>query len=143
MKILRRSFFLVAALAAISILQTNVSAGDLGYGYHALGYGYGLNSSAYATDRIPTPPYFSIHPPVYYSAPVPRTYGYSPYAYDGSVRTPDIEMKMNVSVMENPYYKGKTEKVKAKTAGKKTTQKVVFNPFVGSEHKTTLASINE
>jgi len=26
-------------------------------------------------------PYFSEHPPVYYSHVVPRTYGYSPYAY--------------------------------------------------------------
>ena len=25
-------------------------------------------------------PYFALHPPVYYSRPVPRTYGYSPFA---------------------------------------------------------------
>ena len=44
----------------------------------------------YETGKIPTPPYFSLHPPVYYSRPVARTYGYSPYAYPPQTRTPEL-----------------------------------------------------
>jgi hypothetical protein len=60
-------------------------------------YGYGAGSgyfgdhgraSMYTTGLVPTPPYFAIHPPVYYSVPVPRPYGYSPYAYPAYVQTP-------------------------------------------------------
>ena len=43
----------------------------------------------YETGKIPTPPYFSLHPPVYYSRPVARTYGYSPYAYPPQTKTPE------------------------------------------------------
>ena len=46
-------------------------------------------SRLYETRNIPTPPYFSLHPPVYYSRPVARTYGYSPYAYPPQTKTPE------------------------------------------------------
>src|SRR5436305_15351376 len=36
-------------------------------------------------------PYFALHPPVYYSYPVARTYGYSPFAYPFGSPTPEIE----------------------------------------------------
>ncbi len=36
-------------------------------------------------------PYFSKFPPVYYSYPVARTYGYSPFAYPPGTMTPEIE----------------------------------------------------
>src|SRR5437870_3480881 len=36
-------------------------------------------------------PYFALHPPVYYSEPVARTYGYSPFAYPFGSPTPEIE----------------------------------------------------
>jgi hypothetical protein len=46
-------------------------------------------------------PYFSKHPPVYYSYPVPRTYGYSPYAYPAGTRTPEI--KPVGPIIQNKY----------------------------------------
>ncbi len=33
------------------------------------------------TGNVPTPPYFALHPPVYYGERVRRSYGDSPYAY--------------------------------------------------------------
>lgn len=49
-------------------------------------YGYpGWN--VYGQDYIP---YFSRHPPVYYSYPVPRAYGFSPYAYPPGTPTPEL-----------------------------------------------------
>jgi len=46
-----------------------------------------LPPSIYVRDYIP---YFALHPPVYYSYPVPRTYGYSPYAYPPGTMTPQV-----------------------------------------------------
>jgi hypothetical protein len=52
-----------------------------GYSSHFPWYGYGNNGpAAYALGNIPAPPYFALHPPVYYSHPTPRTYGHSPFA---------------------------------------------------------------
>ena len=39
------------------------------------GYGWLYNTLRYEV------PHFAAFPPVYYSEPVPRTYGYSPFAY--------------------------------------------------------------
>ena len=57
----------------------------------------------YLRGDIPIPPYFALHPPVYYSYPVPRTYGYSPFAYPGHVRTPDVTMHEEPTTIVNPY----------------------------------------
>jgi hypothetical protein len=87
----------------------------------------GYWDSPYATDRIPTPPYFAIHPPVYYSYPFPRTYGYSPYAYPGTIETPQIEIE-RPAVIENPHTSDKKLKrdQRERTA---STQKEIINPF--------------
>ena len=43
-------------------------------------------------------------PPVYYSQPVARPYGYSPFAYPGWVRTPEIaEAACEPLTLDNPY----------------------------------------
>jgi len=33
------------------------------------------------TGNVPTPPYFALHPPVYYQGVTPRPYGDTPFAY--------------------------------------------------------------
>jgi len=57
--------------------------------------------SPYSLGQVPVPPYFALHPPVYYSVPVPRTYGYSPHAYPGSTATPEVVQAANLIV--NPH----------------------------------------
>ena len=78
----------VLTLAFVAVAKaddgTPYAGGYGGYGYG--GYGY-LPSNFYVRDYIP---YFALHPPVYYSRPVPRTYGYSPFAYPPGTRTPEI-----------------------------------------------------
>ena len=61
------------------------------------GYGWLYNSLEY---RVP---YFAAHPPVYYSHPVPRTYGYSPFAYPPHVMTPEIVGEPQPLEIINPY----------------------------------------
>jgi hypothetical protein len=104
-------------------------------------YGY-----PYEGDHIP---YFSLHPPVYYSRIVPRAMGWTPFAY-----TPDaIVLPLDEGGPEqiiNPYVppSNKAEPVptppKAKPSANKTASnldsiKVIVNPYVG----TTLADRTE
>lgn len=70
--------------------------------YNRLGFGWGY-MSPYSLGQVPVPPYFALHPPVYYSAPVPRTYGYSPFAYPGHTPTPEIATVVEPAVIDNPY----------------------------------------
>ena len=96
--------------------------------------------SPYSTGRIPTPPYFALHPPVYYSAPVPRSYGYSPFAYPGSVRTPEVAVpQVQPQVIENQYCPAALKKLEQKEEAQKSdsddfasTSQWIGNPFVRS-----------
>ena len=65
----------------------SVNAQDWGYGsaYSSNGWGFGWPTSCGAGDGVP---YFALFPPVYYSYRVPRTYGYSPFAYPPGILTP-------------------------------------------------------
>ena len=47
---------------------------------YASQFGYSLGYQNSFRNRLPTPPYFSIHPPVYYGKRFERPYGDSPYA---------------------------------------------------------------
>jgi hypothetical protein len=88
----------------------------------------------YAMDRIPTPPYFAIHPPVYYSYPVPRTYGYSPYAYPGTVMTPDLAKPPVPAEIINPHVKPSSREAaeKAKDRVTQTRSQTIINPYAGN-----------
>ena len=79
----------------------------------------GFNGTSFSTiwdlylrGDIPVPPYFALHPPVYYSYPVPRTYGYSPFAYPASVRTPEIVAAAEPETIINPYVPSSVKETK-------------------------------
>lgn len=94
-----RSMFSAAgvALAVISLAPGGAAAFDGCCG------GYGLGAGALYSALDYRVPYFAAHPPVYYSYPVPRTYGYSPFAYGPDVRTPDVVMDSQPLEIVNPY----------------------------------------
>ncbi|MCO6456269.1 MAG: hypothetical protein J5I93_13290 [Pirellulaceae bacterium] len=52
-----------------------------GFGFGG-GYGYGFSESTllYRLGHIPVPPYYALHPPVYYGQRIFRSYGDSPFA---------------------------------------------------------------
>lgn len=130
----------VVAVAVIMLAAPSEANAQFGNGYGGGVFGggvFGGYSSPYATDRIPTPPYFSLHPPVYYSVPVPRTYGYSPLPYNGNVRTPDIAPAPATPLsIVNPYVtQPANAEVAPKTApadGDTAVAKplMIVNPFV-------------
>ncbi|MCA9213802.1 MAG: hypothetical protein KDB27_12095 [Planctomycetales bacterium] len=136
MKLVRTLSLFAIAMAAVCISAQSASAQNP---YCSGGFPWNnCFSSPYASSRIPTPPYFAIHPPVYYSVPVPRTYGYSPYAYPGTMQTPEIEVA-KAAMIENPYAtkKASEQKLNDKTASK---SRMIVNPFVTSGSSTALAS---
>jgi hypothetical protein len=80
-------------------------------------------------------PYFALHPPVYYSYPVPRTYGYSPFAYPFGSPTPEIEFvppkvekKPEPKTMVNPHVTDVSHVEHTAQA----PPKVIYNPFVAA-----------
>jgi hypothetical protein len=69
------------------------------------GYGGGYNSAwqMQSFDRVP---YFALHPPVYYSYPVARPYGYSPFALPPGVAPvePQIAPDCLAQAETNPFF---------------------------------------
>jgi hypothetical protein len=86
---------IVALTAAWSSPQvTVVRAQDpmgLGYGYL---FGYGAMNTPGIRSFVPAPPYFALHPPVYYGKRYTRPYGDSPFASWPQLRsTPSYHMR--------------------------------------------------
>lgn len=102
------------------------------------GYGWWLEPgriSPYSSGLIPMPPYYAIHPPVYYSTPVPRSYGWSPFAYPPSVPTPE---PVKPAVFQNPFVPKPAADTQAKTSAA-STPLVQANPFFKSDAGQTAA----
>jgi hypothetical protein len=83
---IRRALLVVAVLAVLAV-QTPAQAqwgmgGGLGYGGFGTSYfGNGLPAGWYTGVQGRMPPYFALHPPVYYSGQIVRIpYGASPFA---------------------------------------------------------------
>ena len=68
---------------------------------------------------------------MYYSYPVPRPYGYSPFAYPPGTMTPDIPPQAAAATFRNPHVPAPkatkaSDQVTAVDAGPRT----YYNPFV-------------
>ncbi|MBX7166456.1 MAG: hypothetical protein K1X74_08900 [Pirellulales bacterium] len=94
-----RPFGWMAAFGLVCVLATGTASAQ-GFCY---GGGYGYYGNPWSVYSLEQPPYFALHPPVYYSLPVPRTYGYSPFPYGPEVMTPEIEIDVEPQTMMNPY----------------------------------------
>lgn len=119
----------------------------VGYGGGCCGNGYfgdGGFTNLYNQGFIPVPPYFALHPPVYYSAPVPRTYGYSPFPYPGSVPTPEVVM--GPEEILNPYVDPESVPEEAPEPAQEASNQtaasplVIRNPFVEQVRGVSLAA---
>ena len=107
------------------------------YGLGGFGLGGGISSGwgvgyyNYGGGAYQRPPYYALYPPVYYSHPVARPYGYSPFAYPPGVMTPEVpQSQIEASpVIYNPYVRPKSEPKPSpdKAASRSRTY---LNPFV-------------
>lgn len=131
------------AVASLSIgNQVNAQCVDgfCGGGYYG-GYNFWDAGRLYGV-LSQNVPYYAAFPPVYYSYPVARTYGYSPFAYPPGVMTPEVELAaacaeeiINPHVV--PTSTGSSEKEAASGDRVTKTQQrseplVVTNPYVSS-----------
>lgn len=134
---------LVAAAAVIGLAVSEASANGPGFGWAGGNNGFGSSNifDLYRSGRTPIPPYFALNPPVYYSYPVPRTYGYSPFAYSGNVRTPDVLTESQPLEIMNPYVPSSTLKAKPAPSPETTVNNhaktvqplVVENPYFSEQ----------
>lgn len=101
--LLRCNYVLLAsALGASVALFSTESATANGWGNN---FGFGIGG-LYRTLDQPTElrvPYFASRPPVYYSQPVPRTYGHSPFSYGPWHQTPEILESVQPVMIENKH----------------------------------------
>ena len=130
----RRALVLAAAFTCGLMTSSSAHAqygGPFGYGgYWDVGRLYRVLAN--------NVPYYSAFPPVYYSYPVPRPYGFSPFAYLPHVQTPSIGECAQPEEITNPYAPSSDADAE-ETAAEKTTALpsrsvplVVFNPYVTS-----------
>ncbi|MGD9720220.1 MAG: hypothetical protein AB7O59_07690 [Pirellulales bacterium] len=124
----------VAVLLAMSVGASKADAQFISGGGYGLGFfNYGDNS--YMFQR---PPYFALYPPVYYSYPVARTYGYSPFAYPPGVMTPELRPSAKSATYTNPFVpKGNeaspaADKAVSNTGPPVRVAQTYINPFVSS-----------
>ncbi len=71
-------------------------------------------------------PYFALHPPVYYSHPVPRPYGFSPYPYPPGTMTPQAIRVQPLTVVNRFVPHSAAIEQPTKTAGPLR----IRNPYV-------------
>jgi hypothetical protein len=96
----RTAIWAVLALLATSAIAGRAEACDGPY-FARWGGSHWLypSGSLYAQESAP---YFALHPPVYYSYPVARTYGFSPFPYPPEVLTPEQPPQPS-PVTANPF----------------------------------------
>ena len=140
-----KSVRLAAALAAAVLISTaagSAAQAQVGCG----GYGYGcIDIGRLYSVLAQNVPYYAAFPPVYYSGPVPRAYGYSPFAYPPGYETPEIVETIMPQEISNPFVPSSSDTQQPSgdtvTHARAPKPLVVMNPFVlGDSGSARLAS---
>lgn len=128
--------YVLVIVAALACSTFDVAPAQAQCGMYG-GYGFG----AWDVGRLygvlaQNVPYYAAFPPVYYSAPVPRTYGYSPFAYPPGYTTPEIVESPQAVEISNPFVKPTGVEAPKQNSDKVTKAEsakplLVMNPFVG------------
>ncbi len=92
----------------------------------------------YPRERLP---HFALYPPVYYSLPVARPYGHSPFAYPPGYLTPKPEpVSARPVTILNPYVPGKAGETPSPPAGHTAAKPVrIYNRFVSQSGAAPIA----
>src|SRR5690606_28868598 len=79
--------------------------------------------------RVNDVPYFAMFPPVYYSRPVPRAYGWSPFAYPPGTMTPEVAEPTGPQEIFNPHVPQNSAKPTAASDKVTSNQPAAPNPI--------------
>ncbi|HVX11979.1 MAG TPA: hypothetical protein VHC22_12415 [Pirellulales bacterium] len=115
---------LIIVAAAVCGLSAGEAKAQVGGSPYFLGYGFYGNGLYNSIDR---PPFYALFPPVYYSHPVGRPYGYSPFAYPPGFTTPVIQ-PAPVKEVANPYVPRKPAGQTAERTA--AVAREIINPYV-------------
>ncbi len=122
----RLTVSLLLALLAISVYPAAADAwGHGGTFYSVTAWDYQPHRT-YLSLRN-TLPYYTLHPPVYYSDVIRRPYGWSPYAAFPSVAPPTGQPPVPL-VISNPYVAGTS--VTGRTGPSRPAPLRIVNPYV-------------
>ena len=95
-----------AAVMSLGLVCPSAQAQDP----YAFQFGYSMGYQNSFRNRLPSPPYFAVYPPVYYGQRYERPYGESPYAAFSQLRSapdyhpvPKDAPMMSSSVVTNPH----------------------------------------
>jgi len=132
---LRRCVF--AACLLLSLAVAGNADAYWGWGFGTNYYGYGLPSGWYTGVQGRMPPYFALHPPVYYSGQIVRIpYGASPFASPyGCSNAPvtasaPADSPAESETFENEFYKGK-EEPEPEAGARSSRGQLIENPSYG------------
>ena len=129
-----KSLVVILAILGISLCtaaqDANASWDYPGYG--CWGYSpFGWNTGYYLPDYVPPPPYYAVHPPVYYSGRIYRTYGDSPYAYPPRHRYFSYDTPVcSHRLILNPHVAQANPTVDEQFGWSNPNPQIIFNPFV-------------
>ncbi|MDP6058279.1 MAG: hypothetical protein QGH33_05275, partial [Pirellulaceae bacterium] len=129
---LYRLVLVIAAIGLTNLFVSEVRAGGI-HGRSGLPwFAYGYSGSLYGLGRLPVPPYYAIHPPVYYSLPQARPYGHSPFAHSGDYHP---QVKVERRIVRNPHIEVMPlpEPVESPAETTTTTARVIANPYYSAE----------
>ncbi len=127
----RMSLWLIGAVLLLgSACASQANAQFLSAGGYGLGF-FNYGNTGYM-DRIP---YYALYPPVYYSYPVARTYGYSPFAYPPGTMTPQVRPQVQAAEYINPFVPKQASpaadrSTRATSRNPVRVAKTYINPFV-------------
>jgi len=133
-----RQIMALGVFSVLALAGSSASAQSPWGGINGLGWGY-WGGPLYGFANRDYLPYYSLFPPVYYSRPVPRTYGYSPFAYPPGTMTPEIQISEPAEII-NPHVPQKSSLTRPELEQTTQAPKVIFNPYVQSPQ---VASSNE
>ncbi len=120
-----RTALFAACVAAVLAAPSAASAYWPYMGYGGLGWGWG---NIQPTNYVPAPPYYAVHPPVYYSPHITaRHYGASPFAWLPGMQP--ITYVPETAAMQRGTVAVRAEDLMAQ-AGDKTAALMIENPFV-------------
>jgi hypothetical protein len=121
-------FGVLVALAAL-VGCMSVGAGSAHAQIFAPSYGFAGGTGPYNLYTQDLPPFYALYPPVYYSQPIARTYGFSPFAYPPGYPTPQNYFSPPPGMRSSAGYSGGAP-TPMPTAMAQTTPLVIENPFV-------------
>jgi hypothetical protein len=125
--------------AAIIVVAGSASSAHAQFGFGPGAYGLGFFNYGNNQPRIP---YYALYPPVYYSYPVARTYGYSPFAYPPGTPTPELAQPAAAIEIRNPYVPSPSPPRPQPTADRSAAApRMYYNPYVAKARSAGSAEL--